>query len=85
MCTCLRDTCMEELKDQISNFYFQESVKFIDRVRETRHQTVFWRDICQNLIDCGRDLEVSSLKKIQHMAAQTQGLENKGKQHPQMS
>ena len=44
-CTCLRDTCMEELKDQISNFYFQESVKFIERVRETRHQTVLKRHL----------------------------------------
>ena len=44
-CTCQRDTCMEELKDQISNFYFQESVKFIERVRETRHQTVLKRHL----------------------------------------
>ena len=36
---------MEELKDQISNFYFQESVKFIERVRETRHQTVLKRHL----------------------------------------
>ena len=27
-CTCLRDTCMEELKEKISNFYFQESANF---------------------------------------------------------
>ena len=36
---------MEDLKDQISNFYFQESVKFIERVRETRHQTVLKRHL----------------------------------------
>ena len=44
-CTCLRDTCIDELKDQISNFYFQESVKFIERVRETRHHTVLKRHL----------------------------------------
>ena len=44
-CTCFRDTCMKELKDQISNFYFQESSKFIERVKETRHQTVLKRHL----------------------------------------
>ena len=39
-CAYLRDTCMDELKEQISNFYYQECVKVIERVRETRHQTV---------------------------------------------
>ena len=34
---------MKELKDQISNFYYQESSKFIERVKETRHQTVLKR------------------------------------------
>ena len=29
-CTCLRDTCMEDLKEQISNFDYQECVKFIE-------------------------------------------------------
>ena len=36
---------MKELKDQISNFYFQESSKFIERVKETRHQTVLKRHL----------------------------------------
>ena len=36
---------MEELKGQISNFYFQESFKFIERVRENRHQTVLKRHL----------------------------------------
>ena len=44
-CTCLRDTCMEDLKEQINNFYHQECVKFIERVRETRHQTVLKRPL----------------------------------------
>ena len=44
-CTCLRATCIDELKDQISNIYFQESVKFIERVKETRHQTVLKRHL----------------------------------------
>ena len=39
-CTCSRDTCMKELQDQISNFYFQECSRFIERVKESRHQTV---------------------------------------------
>ena len=43
--TCLRDTCIKELQDQISNFYFQESSKFIERVKETRHQTVLKRHL----------------------------------------
>ena len=46
-CTCLRDTCMDELKDQISNFYYQECIKFIDRVKETRHQTVLKRHLAK--------------------------------------
>ena len=45
MCTCLRDTCMKELKDQIYNFYFKESSKFIERVKETRHQIVLKRHL----------------------------------------
>ena len=45
ICTCLRDTCIDELKDQLSNFYFQECVNFIGRVRETRHQTVSERHL----------------------------------------
>ena len=44
-CSCLRDTCIDELKDQINSFYFQESVKFIERVRETRHQVVLKRQL----------------------------------------
>ena len=44
-CSCLTDTCIDELKDQISPFYFQESVKFIERVKETRHQLVFKRQL----------------------------------------
>ena len=44
-CTCLRDTCIDELKDQISNSYFQECAKFIERIRETRHQTVLKRHL----------------------------------------
>ena len=44
-CTWLRDTCIDQLKDQISNFFFQESVKFIERVRETRHQAVLKRQL----------------------------------------
>ena len=39
-CTCLRDTCMKDLQDRISSFYFQECSKFIERVKETRHQRV---------------------------------------------
>ena len=31
---------MKELQDQISNFYFQECSRFIERVKESRHQTV---------------------------------------------
>ena len=44
-CSCLRDTCIDELKDQISPFYFQESVKFIERVKETRNQLVLKRQL----------------------------------------
>ena len=39
-CTCSRDTCMKELQDQISNFYFEECIRFIERVKESRHQIV---------------------------------------------
>ena len=45
MCTCLKDTCKTDLKDQISNFYYQECSKFIERVKETRHQTVLKRHL----------------------------------------
>ena len=44
-CTCLRDTCMKDLQDQISSFYFQECIRFIERVKETRHQTVLKRQL----------------------------------------
>ena len=44
-CTCLRDTCMNDLKEQISSFYFQECSKFIERVKETRHQTVLRKQL----------------------------------------
>ena len=44
-CTCLRDTCMKDLQDQISSFYFQECSRFIERVKETRHQTVQKRQL----------------------------------------
>ena len=40
VCTCTRDTCMEELKGQISDFYFKECCEFIKRVREYRHKTI---------------------------------------------
>ena len=32
-CTWLKKTCMEDLKIQISEFYFQECMQFIERVR----------------------------------------------------
>ena len=44
-CSWQRNTCIDELKDQISLFYFQESVKFVERVKETRHQTVLKRHL----------------------------------------
>ena len=44
-CTCLRDTCMKDLQDQISCFYFQGCSKFIERVKESRHQTVMKRQL----------------------------------------
>ena len=44
-CTWLRDTCMKNLQDQISSFYFQECSKFIERVKETRHQIVLKRHL----------------------------------------
>ena len=39
-CTCSRDTCRKALQDQISNFYFEECLRFIERVKESRHQMV---------------------------------------------
>ena len=39
-CTWLRDTCMEDLKSQLSDFYFQECNQVISRVKELRHQTI---------------------------------------------
>ena len=42
---CLRDTCIDEMKDQRSPFYFQESVTFIERVKETRHHLVLKRQL----------------------------------------
>ena len=39
-CTCSRDTCRKALQDQISNFYFEECLRFIERVKESRHQIV---------------------------------------------
>ena len=44
-CTCLRDTCMQDLQDQISCFYFQECTKFIERVKELRHHIVMKRQM----------------------------------------
>ena len=44
-CTWQKDTCIEDLKCQISNFYFQECEKFIDRVKEQRHQSVLERQL----------------------------------------
>ena len=44
-CSWQRDTCIDELKDQISPFYFQESVKFIETVKELRHQSVLKRQL----------------------------------------
>ena len=44
-CSWQRDTCMEDLKSQISPFYFQECMKFIERVKELRHQTVLERQL----------------------------------------
>ena len=43
--TCLRDTCMKTLQDQISGFQFQECSNFIDRVKESRHQVVLKRQL----------------------------------------
>ena len=43
--TWQKDTCIEDLKCQISNFYFQECEKFIDRVKEQRHQSVLERQL----------------------------------------
>ena len=43
--TCLRDTCMKTLQDQISGFQFQECSNFIERVKESRHQVVLKRQL----------------------------------------
>ena len=48
--TCLRNTCMKTLQDQISGFYFQECSNFIERVKEARHQTVLKRQLAK--FDC---------------------------------
>ena len=44
-CSWQRDTCIDNLKGQISPFYFQECVKFIERVKELRHQSVLERQL----------------------------------------
>ena len=46
-CTWLRDTCMEDLKSQISDFYFQECYHFISRVKELRHQTILKKHLAK--------------------------------------
>ena len=43
--TCLRDTCMKTLQDQISDFQFQECSNFIERIKESRHQVVLKRQL----------------------------------------
>ena len=43
--TCLRDTCMKTLQDQISDFQFQECSNFIERIIESRHQVVLKRQL----------------------------------------
>ena len=45
--TCSRDTCMKTLQDQISGFYFEECSNFIERVKESRHQTVLNRQLAK--------------------------------------
>ena len=45
--TWLRDTCMEELKSQISDFYFQECYQFIGRVKEHRYQTILRKHLAK--------------------------------------
>ena len=44
-CSWQRDTCMEDLKSQISNFYYKECEQFIEKVREWRHQSVLDRQL----------------------------------------
>ena len=45
-CSWQRDTCMEDLKNQISNsYYYKECVEFIEKVRERRHQSVLGRQL----------------------------------------
>ena len=44
-CSWQRDTCIDDLKGQISPFYFCECVKFIERVKELRHQSVLDRQL----------------------------------------
>ena len=44
-CSWQKDTCIEDLKCQISTFYFQECEKCIDRVKEQRHQSVLERQL----------------------------------------
>ena len=44
-CSWQKDTCIEDLKSQISPFYFQECEIFINRVRELRHQSVLERQL----------------------------------------
>ena len=72
-CTCLRETCMEDLKSQISDFYFQECKQFIERVREQRKHTVLKRhltkyeQLCQRLRlrgDCSNN--ISGCSKTHH-------------------
>ena len=46
-CTWLKDTCIEDLKSKISNFYFQECKEFIERLKECRHQTVLKRQLAK--------------------------------------
>ena len=45
--TCSRDTCMKTLQDQISGFYFEECSNFIERFKESRHQTVLNRQMAK--------------------------------------
>ena len=44
-CSWQNDTCIEDLKSQISTFYFQECENFIERVKEQRHQSVLERQL----------------------------------------
>ena len=47
-CSWQRDTWMEDLKRQISNFYYKECEQFIERVREWRHQSVLDRQLSKS-------------------------------------